>query len=88
MPYYLVERQSGGCDYTIGCGIRITQLNAPNMEAAMYAASDKIGSTWRADHEGGIEKAERKSRKRIKDEADQREKDEDELHRLKRKLGR
>lgn len=58
MQYYLVERQSRGCDYTIGCGIRITQLNSPNMEAAMYAAKDEIGSSWRANNEGGIEKAE------------------------------
>ena len=74
----------------------------------MYAAGDEIGSSWRADNESGIEKAEilevsqaidlakflderaaeRKSRKRIKGEADQRGKDEAELKRLKRKLGR
>lgn len=35
MRYYLVQEQPGGCDYTIGCGISITCLNAKNMDSAM-----------------------------------------------------
>ena len=58
MRYYLVERQSGGCDYTIGCGIRITQLNANSLGAAQVEAAKEIGSNWKAPHESGIEKAE------------------------------
>jgi hypothetical protein len=26
MKYYLWEEQDGGCDYSIGCGIRITEI--------------------------------------------------------------
>ena len=58
MQYYLVERQSGGCDYTIGCGIRISKLSATTKDAAMFEAADEIGSNWKAMYESGIEKAE------------------------------
>ena len=35
MPRYLfVEHQEGGCDYTIGCGTRLTDIDAPNPESA------------------------------------------------------
>lgn len=58
MQYHLVERQSGGCDYTIGCGIRITKLKATNKSEAMIEASIEIGSNWKSRDEVGIEKAE------------------------------
>jgi len=37
--YYLIERAGGGCDYTIGCGLRISQLhNATTMDEAIIEA--------------------------------------------------
>jgi hypothetical protein len=33
--FLLVERQSGGCDYTIGCGIRVTTITAESLEDAI-----------------------------------------------------
>ena len=57
MEYYLIEEQSGGCDYTIGCGIRITKLNANDLGTAMVTADKEIGSSWQAIDEHGIDKA-------------------------------
>ena len=35
MPRYLfLEQQERGCDYTIGCGTRLTDIDAPSAEAA------------------------------------------------------
>ena len=34
MIFYLFEEQDGGCDYTIGCGFRLTTLKAKSMEDA------------------------------------------------------
>lgn len=59
MQYYLVERQSGGCDYTIGCGLRITHLrDAKTLEDAKSQANNKIGDNWHADHEVAVDSAE------------------------------
>jgi hypothetical protein len=58
MQYYLVERQSGGCDYTIGCGIRISQLSSETKDAAMFEAAKEIGTNWKAQSECGINQAE------------------------------
>jgi hypothetical protein len=33
--FLLVEDQSGGCDYTIGCGTRVTEFEAADMAAAI-----------------------------------------------------
>jgi hypothetical protein len=33
--FLIVEEQGGGCDYTIGCGIRTTQIEADSMEEAI-----------------------------------------------------
>jgi len=108
MPYYLIERQSGGCDYTIGCGIRIIQLTAKSKEEAMQQADDEIGNAWRGEHENCIDnaellevaesidltdflnakKSERAERKRIKNEADQHQQDEEEFERLRQRLGK
>lgn len=58
MKYYLIERQSGGCDYTIGCGIRVTQLSAKNLEEAKEEASESIGYYWKGRDECSIQAAE------------------------------
>lgn len=58
MKYYLIERQSGGCDYTIGCGIRVTQLLANSLEEAKEKAAKEIGSYWKGGSEHSIESAE------------------------------
>jgi hypothetical protein len=58
MRYYLIERQSGGCDYTIGCGIRVTELIATDLEDAKKKAAKNIGSKWRGGDERSIDNAE------------------------------
>lgn len=58
MKYYLIERQSGGCDYTIGCGIRVTQLNAITLEEAKEEAAENIGDYWKGEGEFSIQAAE------------------------------
>lgn len=59
MRYFLVEKQGGGCDYTIGCGLRISELPfAKSVEEAKAEAAKKIGDNWRANYEYGIEHAE------------------------------
>ena len=58
MRYYLIERQSGGCDYTIGCGIRVTEFIANDLEDAKKKAAKNIGSKWRGGDERSIDSAE------------------------------
>ena len=60
MKYYLIQRQSGGCDYTIGCGIRVTQLSTKlkSMAEAMEEAAEEIGSSWKGRDEHSIDSAE------------------------------
>lgn len=56
MRYFLVETQSGGCDYTIGCGLRVSELPfVKSTEEAKIEAAKQIGVSWRNSHEGGIE---------------------------------
>lgn len=45
MKFLLVEKQGGGCDYTIGCGIRTSIIEADNMKDAVAKVSgvDKYG---------------------------------------------
>lgn len=108
MKYYLIQRQSGGCDYTIGCGIRITQLSAKTMEKAKEEADEEIGSSWQGRDERSInsaellevsesldlseyldqKKAERVAKRQAAEKVKQRKKDEEELARLQRKLGK
>jgi hypothetical protein len=38
MIYVLVRNQGGGCDYTIGCGIAVTTLDAKNEADALVEA--------------------------------------------------
>ena len=42
MIYVLVRSQDGGCDYTIGCGISVTTLNAQNQTDALVEARIRI----------------------------------------------
>ena len=58
MKYYLIQRQSGGCDYTIGCGIRVTQLSAKTMGKAKEEADEEIGAAWHGEFEHAIDSAE------------------------------
>lgn len=57
MEYYLIERQSGGCDYTIGCGIRVSKLKAKTIAEAKEEAAEDIGSSWHGEHEHAINSA-------------------------------
>jgi hypothetical protein len=54
MIYYLYEEQDGGCDYSIGCGLRLTRLKATNMEDAIKEALPKLCT---GDNEFGIQRA-------------------------------
>ena len=45
--YYVIRRQSAGCDYTIGCGISVEQINAKNMEEAIEQAIE-LPADWEA----------------------------------------
>lgn len=58
MAYVLIERQSGGCDYTIGCGLRVTNLKATTLAEAQEEAVSGIGDAWQAEYEYGIQHAE------------------------------
>lgn len=59
MRYFLVEKQGGGCDYTIGCGLRITELPfVKSVEEAKAEAAEKIGDYWQGKYEYGIDHAE------------------------------
>jgi hypothetical protein len=58
MKYVLIERQGGGCDYTIGCGIRVTTLKAKDLDSAKEEAANEIGSSWHGKYEGSIDSAE------------------------------
>ena len=42
MKYFLKEFQSGGCDYTIRCGERLTEIKADTMEDAVREAVSRI----------------------------------------------
>lgn len=55
--FVLIQRQSGGCDYTIGCGISITHLDAKTLEKARLEAIEVIGSSWRSNDERAISNA-------------------------------
>lgn len=42
MRFLLIEEQANGCDYTIGCGVRLTYLNVENAQDAAKQAIQKI----------------------------------------------
>lgn len=37
MKFLVVQRQSGGCDYTIGCGVAVSVVEADDMQAAIVS---------------------------------------------------
>ncbi len=39
--YIVVEQQSGGCDYTIGCGTRVSLVEADSMKHALQVFVEK-----------------------------------------------
>ena len=46
MPKFLaIYHQEGGCDYTIGCGIRIVDVEAPSMDAAIAIITKGLAET-------------------------------------------
>lgn len=57
MKYILVLRQDGGCDYTIGCGIKLVDLKSESQDDARVEAVAEIGDDWKADHEYAIQRA-------------------------------
>jgi hypothetical protein len=54
MRYFYIRRQSGGCDYTIGCGISVEELLADNMEDAIQEVID-LPNDWKSACEDGGE---------------------------------
>ncbi|HLG27735.1 MAG TPA: hypothetical protein VI423_08115 [Paenisporosarcina sp.] len=46
LKYYMVRRQNNGCDYTIGCGISISELKASSMAEAIENAID-LDPNWK-----------------------------------------
>jgi len=43
MPKFLViYRQTGGCDYTIGCGVSVVTIEAPSMDAAVAIVTEGL----------------------------------------------
>jgi hypothetical protein len=56
MKHFLViYNQGGGCDYTIGCGIRTERIDATDMEAAKRLVYDQIQEEHPSDSEMGID---------------------------------
>lgn len=52
--FLLIERQNGGCDYTIGCGIRTSVILANNVSEAKEKIYNQIGSSWHGKYEDYI----------------------------------
>ena len=42
MKYLVILNQSGGCDYTIGCGVKVLYLDATDKEKAYQQARELI----------------------------------------------
>lgn len=50
MKYFLYRRQSGeGCDYTIGCGSKLEQLEAISMAEAIDQVVGLTSENWKDD---------------------------------------
>lgn len=48
--FLIVEYQEGGCDYTIGCGVRLNGvIEAPNKEDAIAKFVKEFEEDWRED---------------------------------------
>lgn len=53
--YLWLEQEGGGCDYTIGCGLRLIALKARTLEEARVEAFREVGDG--RNEEGRIETA-------------------------------
>jgi hypothetical protein len=53
--YIAVLTQEGGCDYTIGCGVKIKRLRATSLEAAMAEVESIIENDYGASPECRID---------------------------------
>ena len=42
MKFLLVMKQDNGCDYTIGCGIALEEIEADNPDASIATAFEKM----------------------------------------------
>lgn len=42
--YLLVLKQSGGCDYTIGCGVKVLDIYADDLEDAQQQTEETIAA--------------------------------------------
>jgi len=49
--YLLICEQSEGCDYTIGCGIRVERFRAKDLEAALVKALKKFGGSHLGEYD-------------------------------------
>ena len=47
--YLFVEYQDGGCDYTIGCGVRLTDIDAASMKEATEIFVKNVEDNHRED---------------------------------------
>lgn len=47
MKYILIQTQDAGCDYTIGCGIHVTDLEAKTVAEAKEEAFAELLGKWR-----------------------------------------
>ena len=57
MDFYLWETQNGGCDYTIGCGVRLRKLKAKTREEAEIEAVEEVYPYWNDEGCCGIDEA-------------------------------
>lgn len=48
--YIVIEYQTGGCDYTIGCGYRITTFEAKNWQEAVDTVLTKEGEDYPGEY--------------------------------------
>lgn len=48
--YIVIEYQTGGCDYTIGCGYRITSFQAKNWKEALDIVLTKEGEDYPGEY--------------------------------------
>ncbi len=46
MKYLLVMKQNGGCDYTIGCGIALEEIEVPRHGDIMSVAFEKLTADY------------------------------------------
>jgi hypothetical protein len=53
----ILVQEGEGCDYTIGCGVRVVPLRAATVEDARVEAERMIHRDGYLDREGSVEKA-------------------------------